>query len=174
MHVAIARVLFFTAFSGWGLLQYNLKLHESKFYLKQIIELRSSKHTFFVVANNTVFLFYDYIESVNLVFIFLLYIFWVFLNSVPLLKNLPTDKLARIADCLEVVGITRTLNFCANQRSYEIVFTISRLSRLYITIVCLSFKRHHARFMLMDLFVINIIHVYQFSEINKWSYTSKW
>lgn len=32
-----------------------------------------------------------------------------FLNSVPLLKNLPTDKLARIADCLEVVGITRTL-----------------------------------------------------------------
>lgn len=37
-----------------------------------------------------------------------------FLNSVPLLKNLPTDKLARIADCLEVVGITRTLNFCAN------------------------------------------------------------
>lgn len=44
-----------------------------------------------------------------------------FLNSVPLLKNLPTDKLARIADCLEVVGITRTLNFCANQRSYEIV-----------------------------------------------------
>lgn len=134
--------LFLMFFSGWGLLQYNLKLHESKFYLKQIIELRSSKHTFFVVANNTVFLFYDYIESVNLVFIFLLYIFWVFLNSVPLLKNLPTDKLARIADCLEVVGITRTLNnFCANQRSYEIVFTISRLSRLYITIVCLSFKR---------------------------------
>lgn len=132
--------LFLMFFSGWGLLQYNLKLHESKFYLKQIIELRSSKHTFFVVANNTVFLFYDYIESVNLVFIFLLYIFWVFLNSVPLLKNLPTDKLARIADCLEVVGIRRTLNFCANQRSYEIVFTISRLSRLYITIVCLSFK----------------------------------
>ena len=26
-----------------------------------------------------------------------------FLNSVPLLKNLPTEKLARIADCLEVV-----------------------------------------------------------------------
>lgn len=137
----IARVLFFYCFFWVGLLQYNLKLHESKFYLKQIIELRSSKHTFFVVANNTVFLFYDYFESVNLVFIFLLYIFWVFLNSVPLLKNLPTDKLARIADCLEVVGITRTLNFCANQRSYEIVFTISRLSRLYITIVCLSFKR---------------------------------
>lgn len=73
-------------------------------------------------------------------YIFIIYLLG-FLNSVPLLKNLPTDKLARIADCLEVVGITRTLNFCANQRSYEIVFTISRLSRLYITIVCLSFKR---------------------------------
>lgn len=104
-------------------------------------KIKELKTYFFVVANNTVFLVYYYIESVNLVFIFLLYIFWVFLNSVPLLKNLPTDKLARIADCLEVVGITRTLNFCANQRSYEIVFTISRLSRLYITIVCLSFKR---------------------------------
>lgn len=62
---------FFNCFFWVGLLQYNLKLHESKFYLKQIIELRSSKPTFFVVANNTVFLFYDYIESVNLVFIFL-------------------------------------------------------------------------------------------------------
>lgn len=81
--------------------------------------------------------------------LFLYFYLLGFLNSVPLLKNLPTDKLARIADCLEVVGITRTLNFCANQRSYEIVFTISRLSRLYITIVCLSFKR---------LFEENIMH----------------
>lgn len=46
-------------------------------------------------------------------YIFIIYLLG-FLNSVPLLKNLPTDKLARIADCLEVVGITRTLNFCAN------------------------------------------------------------
>lgn len=134
--------LFLMFFSGWGLLQYNLKLHESKFYLKQIIELRSLKHTFFVVANNTVFLIYAWLYRVgeSCFYIFIIYLLG-FLNSVPLLKNLPTDKLARIADCLEVVGITRTLNFCANQRSYEIVFTISRLSRLYITIVCLSFKR---------------------------------
>lgn len=34
--------------------------------------------------------------------------FVLFFNSVPLLKNLPTEKLARIADCLEVVGCTRT------------------------------------------------------------------